>query len=73
MENPRPLQVSTNECIIFAHTGAGVIRVLKGQCYEIFYPFLGQNLYQGPPYEQANLSFSRRYLQKTSVGVVVVD
>ena len=27
MEHPRPLQVCTNVCIIFAHTGAGVIRV----------------------------------------------
>ena len=26
MEHPRPLQVCTNICIIFAHTGAGVIR-----------------------------------------------
>ena len=26
MEHPRPLQVCTNVCIIFAHTGAGVIR-----------------------------------------------
>ena len=25
MEHPRPLQVCTNVCIIFAHTGAGVI------------------------------------------------
>ena len=29
MEHPRPLQVCTNICIIFAHTGARVIRVLK--------------------------------------------
>ena len=29
MEHPRPLQGCTNVCIIFAHTGAGVIRVLK--------------------------------------------
>ena len=28
MEHPRPLQVCTNVCIIFAHTGAGGIRVL---------------------------------------------
>ena len=27
LEHPRPLQVCTNVCIIFAHTGAGVIRV----------------------------------------------
>ena len=27
MEHPRPLQVCTNICIIFAHTGAGLIRV----------------------------------------------
>ena len=27
MEHPRPLQVCTNVCIIFAHTGARVIRV----------------------------------------------
>ena len=27
MDHPRPLQVCTNVCIIFAHTGAGVIRV----------------------------------------------
>ena len=26
MEHPRPLQVCTNVCTIFAHTGAGVIR-----------------------------------------------
>ena len=29
MEHPRPLQVCTNLCFIFAHTGAGVIRVNK--------------------------------------------
>ena len=29
MEHPRPLQVCTNICIIFAHTGAGVIRIIK--------------------------------------------
>ena len=27
MEHPRPLQVCTNVCIIFAQKGAGVIRV----------------------------------------------
>ena len=29
MEHPRQLQVCTNVCIIFAHIGAGVIRVPK--------------------------------------------
>ena len=33
MEHPRPLQVCTNVCIIFAHTGAGVIRVLIGKLW----------------------------------------
>ena len=36
MEHPRPLQVCTNVCIIFAHTGAGVIMFLKGQTNDIF-------------------------------------
>ena len=27
MEHPRPLQVCAHVCIIFAHTGAGVLRV----------------------------------------------
>ena len=27
MEHPRPLQACTNICIIFVHTGAGMIRV----------------------------------------------
>ena len=32
MEHPGPLHVCTNVCIIFAHTGAGVIRVaVQGQ------------------------------------------
>ena len=31
MEHPRPLQVCTNVCIIFAHTGDGVIRVNTGR------------------------------------------
>ena len=29
MQHPRPLQGCTNVCIIFAHTGAGVIRVFN--------------------------------------------
>ena len=29
MEDPRPLQVCTNICFIFAHTGARVIRVMQ--------------------------------------------
>ena len=29
MEHPQPLHVCTNVCIIYAYTGAGLIRVLK--------------------------------------------
>ena len=29
IEHPKPLQVCTSVCIIFAHTGAGVIRLNK--------------------------------------------
>ena len=36
MEHPRPLQVCTNICIIFAHTGARVIRLSILQCYIFF-------------------------------------
>ena len=35
MEHPRPLQVCTNVCIIFAHTGAGVIRIYICSGYEM--------------------------------------
>ena len=31
MEHPRPLQVCTNACIIFAHKGARVIRLKTNQ------------------------------------------
>ena len=33
MEHPRPLQVCTNVCIIFAHTGARVIIIYRGLLY----------------------------------------
>ena len=34
IEHPRPLQVCTNVCIIFADTGAGVIRNVKCSLYK---------------------------------------
>ena len=37
MEHPRPLQVCTNVCIIFAHTGAGVIRVKLQDLQHVFF------------------------------------